>query len=517
MKTLFLLLALLISNEQVFSQSTIAFLGAPGAGNPAGSGPSVAAQVVTFYTNPTTAFSPALTATFSLSNQQFTSIEGNPGSAGAQFGGTSNTANSPVGSISIYPLMNSISGSVNSNYTACNSCAPSTGISTSANRSIELYHFSDALIDASGNQLYALNAKVQYADLTITFSAPVNNPVLQITGLGGDVFDSIAGPGGNTNYTQGFSTEFDLLTPGLSLSKLSGNAALVVSPTQITNGAAHFSFSTTPAPEFGVIRSAATGSVVVQGTNISTFTLRMFLHGDGGTITNNAGVTVPATNGNIVRWAFHGSFSSSGSKVNGDGFLLGLSLEEPGTILPVSITSFVVTADEHKTLLRWQTVFEKNNRGFEIERSPDGKTWTQAGFTDSKANQGNSEMKLDYLFPDNSPFNGLNYYRLKQIDFDNKFQYSAVRTIVFSGNNKTVVYPNPVKDQLNIMIPDRWINCAITIEITKATGQLVYRKHFEYAEKHVRLSVRDLSAGMYFLKLQQSAEHIAFAKIQIIQ
>ncbi len=335
MKKNYLLLILsALLNITGFTQSTIELLGAPGTGGPAGVGPVFSGQVVTFHTAAATAYSPAVTATYAITNQQFASIEGNPTSLGVQMGSTiTGTANSPVPTANIYDPINALGGSVNANYTACNSCAVGTGIDITANRSIKFTCFSDALVDAAGTQLQALNARVRFADLTITFNRPVSNPMLHITGLGGQGSYTAAA----VNYDMGYSTDFDLLTPGLTLSKISGNAPLTVTATSISNNAARFGAATTATPLHGINRIAATGTVAVLGTNITTISFRLFLRGDGGIIVNNAGTVIPATNGNIVRWALHGGFIPGGGgavqeSITGDGFLLGVSLQQPVTV-----------------------------------------------------------------------------------------------------------------------------------------------------------------------------------------
>jgi Secretion system C-terminal sorting domain len=333
-KNLLLLISASFISAVGFSQSTIELLGAPGTGGPAGVGPVFTGQAVTFHTAAATAYSPVVTATYSITNQQFASIEGNPTSLGVQMGSTiTGTANSPVPTANIYDLINVLGGSVNTNYTACNSCGVGTGIDIAANRSIKFTCFADALVNAAGTQLQALNARVHFADITITFNRPVSNPMLHITGLGGQAFYTAAA----VNYDMGYSTDFDLLTPGLTLSKISGNAPLTVTATSISNNAARFGAATTAAPIHGISRIAATGTVAVLGTNITTISFRLFLRGDGGIIVNNAGTVIPATNGNIVRWALHGGFIPGGGgpvqeSISGDGFLLGLSLQQPVTV-----------------------------------------------------------------------------------------------------------------------------------------------------------------------------------------
>jgi hypothetical protein len=178
-----------------YAQTSIEFIGA--ASGPATSGPTTDNQVITFHTNATTPYSPPITATFSYSNQQFSTTEGNPTIPGATFGTTSifgkNTStadNLALGNAS-YDLMNAISAPSNANFTACNACGVGTGIDITANRAVALFSAADALINSSGVSTYALNARVQFADLTITFSQPVNNPMLHVVGLGGGFYTII--------------------------------------------------------------------------------------------------------------------------------------------------------------------------------------------------------------------------------------------------------------------------------------------------------------------------------------
>lgn len=313
-----------------------------GAGNPTGNGITTANQVITLQKNtdnPTgntiAAYSPLITVTYSLSNQQFANIEGNAGVAGTQFGGNiqsgGNGFNSPVPGAVIFSLMNGLSGSVNTNYTACNPCGAGTGVDVTTNRSVSITNYSDALISSAGVQNYPLNARVQFSDITITFSQPVSNPVIHFTGLGGQVSYST---GGTINYTLGFTTDIDLVTPGLTFTKLSGSTYFDVTPGAISNSATNVGASTPGAPVAGITRYAASGTVRVNGTNIQSFTIRTFLRGDGGKITNNSGGIVAATNGNIIRWALHDNFIPGGTTgilegVSGDGYLIGVSLPAP--------------------------------------------------------------------------------------------------------------------------------------------------------------------------------------------
>jgi hypothetical protein len=85
--------------------------------------------------------------------------------------------------------------------------------------------------------------------------------------------------------------------------------------------------------------------------------------------------------------------------------------------LPVELSMF---RGEEQYLL-WTTQSETQNKGWEVERSIDGKAWTNIGFVEGF---GNSSQKLDYHF-ELKEF-GKYYYKLKQIDFDGHFEYSPI-------------------------------------------------------------------------------------------
>lgn len=110
--------------------------------------------------------------------------------------------------------------------------------------------------------------------------------------------------------------------------------------------------------------------------------------------------------------------------------------------LPVKLIDFSVSVLEKSAVyLSWVTSWEINSKVFVVERSTDAKEWTAIGTVFSKADGGNSQRRLSYHYADTSPFTGINYYRLKQVDSDEKFDYSRVRSIDLGVG--IVIYPNP--------------------------------------------------------------------------
>lgn len=165
------------------------------------------------------------------------------------------------------------------------------------------------------------------------------------------------------------------------------------------------------------------------------------------------------------------------------------------TILPVTLVSFNAFKKGEEALLEWATASEQNNKGFAIERSNDGVNWMNIGFVASSTINGNSNTKTDYSFIDNAPLNGVNYYRLKQIDFDNKIEYSPIRTVSFKNQNSIHIYPNPVRNNLTIA----GLADAEQIRIVNASGQVVY--HIKATTSTINISTEHFSEGLYYVQV----------------
>jgi len=168
---------------------------------------------------------------------------------------------------------------------------------------------------------------------------------------------------------------------------------------------------------------------------------------------------------------------------------------ETATVLPVELTYFKGEATITGNRLTWQTATEKNNEGFEVEHSIDAKNWERLDFV---RGNGTTVEVQNYTFTDEQPFDGTNYYRLKQIDFDGQFEYS--KTVVIStekSNTATInIYPNPVQDNLTVE------NGEGMITVFNTLGQKV--RQFENQLDVLQLNVSDLNKGQYILHIQKT-------------
>lgn len=172
------------------------------------------------------------------------------------------------------------------------------------------------------------------------------------------------------------------------------------------------------------------------------------------------------------------------------------------TPLPLTWGSFTVTTGDNQAQLSWTTLEETNTAHFTIQRSTDGVNFAPIGTVAAK---GNSSVVSSYSFTDANPsLQGFNYYRLVETDLDGKSNYSVIRVVSF-GNAKAVIVqtsPNPVRDQLNIVVQED----NITILLNDMSGKVL--KTMRLAQGFHQTSLGDLPAGVYQLTIIQGQNKI---------
>jgi hypothetical protein len=172
--------------------------------------------------------------------------------------------------------------------------------------------------------------------------------------------------------------------------------------------------------------------------------------------------------------------------------------------LPVNILSFKGERLKNKIKLDWSTATETNNKGFELQRSADGRNFSSITFISSKAAQGNSNTQLQYNYTDERPMNGGNYYRLKQTDKDGNISYSNIVLIKNSAASGITidVYPNPVKDRVKIKMFSTTIN-KVNIIITDLAGRVVKQQPAQLiaGDNFIEVQTTRMQAGQYLVKV----------------
>lgn len=157
--------------------------------------------------------------------------------------------------------------------------------------------------------------------------------------------------------------------------------------------------------------------------------------------------------------------------------------------LPVSILNFQVVLEDSMVKLIWQAKNERNNQGFTIEKRISNNQWKTIGYVSSNHT---TYQTSDYSFTDIEPLRGINYYRLKQIDFNGEFAYSPIRSIYFSNSEGIDIFPNPVSTVLFVEQ-----NTGNYFQILDTYG----KKQKEGILDSNQINVEDLPTGLYLISI----------------
>lgn len=174
------------------------------------------------------------------------------------------------------------------------------------------------------------------------------------------------------------------------------------------------------------------------------------------------------------------------------------ALGGPASVLPITLVSFSATPNGASNLLTWKTASEQNNSRFDVERSPDGISFTTLGTL--KGNE-TTNIPQTYQFSDYTPLN-ISYYRLRQIDFSGISTLSkliAVSRSEKAGLNK--IYPSVTTDFLNLEIQGEG---QVTLNLVNILGGIVLSKTLNSQDNTTshRLDVSHLPSGVYVLLWQ---------------
>jgi hypothetical protein len=185
-----------------------------------------------------------------------------------------------------------------------------------------------------------------------------------------------------------------------------------------------------------------------------------------------------------------------------------IGADEAAGPLPVQLISFNGAKDGKVNKLQWSTSSESNNRGFELERSADGKNFSSIAFVQTKAENGTSNSTISYSFSDERATNATTYYRLKQVDRDGKITYSSA-TVVIKGDKYgleiSAVYPNPARERINLSITSGVAEKA-SISITDLNGRVVKQLNINLnaGDNYINLDINSLAPGSYVIRLINS-------------
>lgn len=145
--------------------------------------------------------------------------------------------------------------------------------------------------------------------------------------------------------------------------------------------------------------------------------------------------------------------------------------------------------------LKWTVAQQINNEKFDIERSSDGIHFETIQSINA---DGNLVVNKEFSALDTKPLDGVNYYRIKQIDFDGQYEYSNIAYVRFE-TGAVSIYPNPAHHEFHIQTEK---NLLRQIEIYNNTGQLVKM----LSQNNATVNIEGLPNGIYWVRITEDSE-----------
>lgn len=240
------------------------------------------------------------------------------------------------------------------------------------------------------------------------------------------------------------------------------------------------------------------------GTGSSVRVTLHYNYDRSGPINKRSDLRVARHDGNS--WVNEGLFDTTGTSGNGTITSNTVTSFSPFTLgsssslnpLPISLLSFNAIPVNTNVLVKWSTSNETNNNFFTVEKSLDGRTWSNIGIVKGAEN---SFTTLEYQFVDRTPVEGLQFYRLKQTDLNGEFTYSNIVPVKFNAENNTnvVLFPQPAGDILNVSVQNTE-NLNINIKILNAMGQQVLELN-NLNGSVIQIDLSTLTSGVYYMEL----------------
>lgn len=171
---------------------------------------------------------------------------------------------------------------------------------------------------------------------------------------------------------------------------------------------------------------------------------------------------------------------------------LSIISDEPGCVnwaenntatnaLPVSwLNQPVVKLHTRQTNITWSVTFQINNEKYIIEHCKDGRNFSPIG---QIAGDGTSNETKHYKYTHTSPSIGMNYYRIKQVDYDGKYSYSNIANVRYDGDSNIIIYPNPTSSEVTITTTEQ-----TTLQIMDVNGRLLNKQDISEGQNTINLS-----------------------------
>lgn len=164
--------------------------------------------------------------------------------------------------------------------------------------------------------------------------------------------------------------------------------------------------------------------------------------------------------------------------------------------LPVELVAFTGENKDKINCLKWTTASEINNNYFEVERSQNGIYYLKIG---SLIGKGNSSELINYAFDDSTAFFGPNYYRLKQVDFNDQFIYSKIISVI-NRSPKNICSAYFTQENGKYLLTCPFVESG-SFSIIDMRGVFLETKQLKNVNEGIKINLQQYPAGMYLINI----------------
>jgi Secretion system C-terminal sorting domain len=149
--------------------------------------------------------------------------------------------------------------------------------------------------------------------------------------------------------------------------------------------------------------------------------------------------------------------------------------------LPVIWKSSTTAIIKNKsTHITWAVASQINNDKYIIEHSKDGRNFSSIGEIEGN---GTTNETNHYEYIHTSPSIGINYYRIKQVDYDGKYSYSDIAPVRYEGDSSINIYPNPTTSEVTVTTSE-----PSSIQIFDVYGRVLSKQDISEGQNTINIS-----------------------------
>jgi len=175
----------------------------------------------------------------------------------------------------------------------------------------------------------------------------------------------------------------------------------------------------------------------------------------------------------------------------------------------VKFVRFYVDLINEDVQVRWLTDSEYDNDYFTVERSPDMVFWETLVIVPGSAGSPGSG---EYLYIDEEPKDGINYYRIRQTDFNGTFDFTHIEKIeienLLPDDDEVNVWPNPfMLSSTSLIVNSEYSLDGTTVKLFDLIGREI---PVDVAINDTEMKVTPINRvpGLYFLMIQKKERSI---------